>query len=182
MKKLILLSILVAIASGLHAQKYLTRTGHIGFYSHTPIEDIVADNNQVASILDVSNNELVFQALMKSFVFERALMQEHFNENYVESDKYPKATFEGKIVLPKDLDLTKKGSYNVTVEGKLSMHGVTKDVKEPGQVVVNDDDITAHSEFLVKPEDFNIEIPGVVRQKIANEITVKVDMKYLPMK
>ena len=183
MKKLILFSMLTALtAAGLHAQKYITRNGHIGFYSHTPLEDIKADNNQVASILDISKNEIVFQALMKSFIFDRALMQEHFNENYVESDKFPKATFEGKIIKPENLDLTKKGKYDVTVEGNMTIHGVTKKISEPGQMEVSDGDITAHSEFLVKPEDYNIDIPGVVRQKIAQDITVKVDMKYSPMK
>ena len=182
MKKLILFSVLAAITFGLSAQKFITKNGHIGFYSHTPLEDIIADNNQVASILDVSTHQMVFQALMKSFIFKRTLMQEHFNENYVESEKYPKASFDGKIILPEGLDLTKKGEYDVTVEGKLSMHGVTKEVKEPGKIQVNGDDITAQSEFTVKPEDFNIEIPGVVREKIAKEITVKVDMKYTPLK
>jgi hypothetical protein len=182
MKNMMLILLMVTVSDGLSAQKYLTKTGHIGFYSHTPLEDIIADNNQVASILDAEKNELVFQALMRSFIFQRALMQEHFNENYVESEKYPKAEFNGKIIAPGDLDLSKKGSYDVTVQGDLTLHGVTRNVKVPGKIQVNDGDISAHSEFVVKPEDFDIQIPGVVREKIAKEITVKVDMKYLPMK
>ena len=90
MKKIFLFGILLTFVFGSYAQKYMTRNGYIGFYSHTPIEDIQADNNQVASILDASNGELVFQVLLKSFRFEKKLMEEHFNENYVESDKYTK--------------------------------------------------------------------------------------------
>ncbi len=181
MKKLLFSTIFIAITLGLSAQKYITKNGHIGFYSSTPLENIVADNNQVASVLDISTKEMVFQALMKSFIFERALMQEHFNENYVESEKFPKAVFKGKIVVPDNIDLTKKGKYDVTVEGDLTLHGVTKNIKEPGQIVVGDKEITAQSEFLLKPEDFDITIPGVVRDKIAKEMQVKVDVKYLPM-
>ena len=182
MKKLIVIAVFIAIAAGTSAQKYITRNGHIGFYSHTPLEDIIADNNQVASILDIADKKMVFQALMKSFIFQKALMQVHFNEEYVNSEKYPKATFEGNIISPADLDLTREGDYDVKVKGNLSMHGVTKEVEEPGKIHVGKDEITANSEFTVQPEDFNIEIPSVVRGKIAKEITVKVDMKYSPMK
>ncbi len=182
MKKTLILLFLFTMTAGVNAQKFITKNGHIGFYSHTPLEDIIADNNQVASILDISNKQIVFQALMKSFIFKKALMQEHFNENYVESEKYPKATFEGTVVSPDGLDLSKDGEYKVMVEGKLTLHGVTKQVKEPGMIKVNGNVITADSEFTLIPGDFDIEIPGVVRDKIAKEITVKVEMKYNAMK
>ncbi|MBA4322227.1 MAG: YceI family protein, partial [Odoribacter sp.] len=97
MKRITLLLVLFTVFFAANAQKYMTKNGFIGFFGHTPMEDIKADNNQVSSILDISTGELVFQALIKSFHFERALMEEHFNENYLESDKFPKSGFKGKI-------------------------------------------------------------------------------------
>lgn len=164
-----------------NAQKHMTRNGYIRFFSSTPIEDIEAVNNQVASILDTETGELVFQVLMRSFLFEKKLMEEHFNENYVESDKYPKSTFKGNISNIDEVDFQKDGEYPVTVEGELTIHGVTRNIKETGVVKINEGIVSASSEFIVKPEDFNIEIPGVVRDKIAKEIEVSIDMKYEKM-
>jgi polyisoprenoid-binding protein YceI len=145
------------------------------------MEDIKADNNQVASILDASTGEIVFQVLVKSFKFEKALMEEHFNENYLESEKYPKSTFKGKIVNLQDVNFSKEGTYKVTVEGELSMHGVPKNVTTPGEITIMSDGVKAYAQFVVKPEDYKIEIPSVVREKIAKEITVTVDVKMGPM-
>ena len=128
MKKIVLLSLLALSAFSLKAQKYITRNGFIRFFGETQFETIKADNNQVASILDTQTGEIVFQALMKSFQFEKALMEEHFNENYVESDKYPKAVFKGKIADLSAVDFTKNGVYNVQVQGELSLHNVTKNI------------------------------------------------------
>ena len=181
MKKIVLLSLLALSAFSLKAQKYITRNGFIRFFGETQFETIKADNNQVASILDTQTGEIVFQALMKSFQFEKALMEEHFNENYVESDKYPKAVFKGKIADLSAVDFTKNGVYNVQVQGELSLHNVTKNITVPGTLEVSDKGIEAKSKFQVKPEDYNIEIPSVVRDKIAQEMDVTVDMKYTPM-
>ena len=181
MKKIVLLSLLALSAFSLKAQKYITRNGFIRFFGETQFETIKADNNQVASILDTQTGEIVFQALMKSFQFEKALMEEHFNENYVESDKYPKAVFKGKIADLSAVDFTKNGVYNVQVQGELSLHNVTKNITVPGTLEVSDKSIEAKSKFQVKPEDYNIEIPSVVRDKIAQEMDVTVDMKYTPM-
>jgi len=109
MKRLLLLVFLLNIVIALNAQKYMTKNGFIGFYSHTPMEDIKADNNQVIGVLDTSTGEMVFQALIKSFHFDRALMEEHFNENYMESDKIPKSVFKGKITNLASVDFTKPG-------------------------------------------------------------------------
>ena len=97
MKRLTLLPILLVVVTAANAQKYMTKNGFIGFFSHTPMEDIKGDNNQVAAVLDITSGEMVFQALIKSFHFDQALMEEHFNENYIESDKFPKSSFKGKI-------------------------------------------------------------------------------------
>lgn len=181
MKKIALLSLLFLAAFSLKAQKYITRNGFIQFFGETQFETIKADNNQVASILDTQTGEIVFQALLKSFHFEKALMEEHFNENFVESDKYPKAVFKGKISDPSSVDFTKNGVYHVQVEGELTLHNVTKKITEPGTFEVSDKGIEAKSEFKVKPEDYNIEIPSVVRNKVAKEMDVTVDMKYSPL-
>lgn len=165
-----------------NAQKYITRNGYIGFFSHTPIEDIKADNNQVASILDVSTGNIVFQVLIRSFRFEKTLMEEHFNENYLESEKFPRSTFEGKIINISDVDYSKNGIYNVTVEGDLTIHGVTKKVKADGTIEVSSEGITALSKFNLVPEEYDIKIPGVVRNNIAKTIEITVRMKYPPLK
>lgn len=181
MKKILLLSLLLFSVMTLKAQKFITKNGFIEFYGETPFETIKAGNNQVASIIDTQTGELVFQVLMKSFHFERALMEEHFNENFVESDKYPKSVFKGKITDPSKVDFKKDGVYNVQVEGELSIHNVTKKISEPGTIEIADGRITARSKFKIRPEDYNIEIPSVVRDKVAKEMDVTVDMKYEPL-
>jgi polyisoprenoid-binding protein YceI len=103
-------------------------------------------------------------------------MQEHFNENYVESDKYPNATFVGKVINIKNIDFQKDGTYPAEVEGKLTLHGVTKDIKEKGTLEVKDGKIRGISKFLVKPSDYNIKIPSTVMANIAESIEVTVDV------
>ena len=134
MKRIFFTFIIAGLFITVDAQKYITRNGYTGFFSSTPLEDIKADNNQVACILDASTGNIVFQVLIRSFRFEKALMEEHFNENYLESEKFPKSTFEGKITNISDVDFSKNGIYNVTVNGDLSMHGVTKPVRADGTI------------------------------------------------
>jgi polyisoprenoid-binding protein YceI len=160
-----------------HAQKYLTKNGHINFYSETPIETIEADNRQVNAALDPLTGDFVFKVLMKSFQFEKALMQEHFNENYVESHKYPNSTFQGKITNLDQVDFNKSGTYDVMVEGDLTIHGVTQPVAEKGTFTVEEGKIKAFSKFNVKPEDYEIKIPKAVMNNIAEDIEVTVDME-----
>lgn len=181
MKKLAFVLLALMFLQSAHAQKYMTRNGYIGFFSHTPMEDIKGDNNQVAAVLDISTGDMVFQVLMRSFKFERSLMEEHFNENYVESEKFPKSTFTGKIVNPASADLSKDGKYDVVVEGDLLIHGVTRKVSSEGTVEVLGETITAQSKFKINPEDYDIIIPGVVREKIAKELEVTIEMKYTKM-
>ena len=113
MKRLIFSVIILSLVTSVNAQKFMTKNGFISFYGHTPMEDIKADNNQVASVLDISTGDLVFQVLIKSFHFDRALMEEHFNENYMESDKFPKASFKGKITNLQSVNFSKNGTYDV---------------------------------------------------------------------
>jgi hypothetical protein len=153
-------------------QNYITKTGFIGFYSKTPLEDIRGENNQVYAVLDPASHHMAFAVLLKGFIFPKELMQVHFNENYLESDKFPKATFSGSC--SGDMDLSKDGIYQVVVKGDLSLHGVTKTLETTGQLEVKNGKITGSSAFKIKPEDYQITIPSIVREKIANEIDVKV--------
>lgn len=159
-----------------NAQKYLSKNGIIVFSGETSIEKIEAVNKQVNAALDASTGDIVFRVLMKSFVFQKALMQEHFNENFVESDTYPNSTFVGKVTNIKDVNITKDGVYNVDVEGKLTIHGVTKQVKEKGTLEVKGNQILAKSKFNVTVADFKITIPAAVRNNIARTMEVTVDL------
>jgi YceI-like domain len=156
------------------SQLYSTRAGFIGFYSKTALEDIVGENNQVYAIIDAGKKNLAFAALLKGFVFPKELMQEHFNENYVESDKYPKATFTG--VYTGDVAPDKDGVYKVMVKGNLTLHNTTKPIETPATLEVKAGHLIGVAEFKVKPEDFNISIPSVVRDKIDKEIKVKINI------
>jgi hypothetical protein len=162
--------------SGL-CQNYMTKNGFIGFYSKTPLEDIRAENNQVYAVLDPASHRLAFAVLMKGFLFTKELMQIHFNENYVESDKYPKATFSGAC--SGDMDLSKDGTYQVVIKGDLSLHGVTKPIETTAQLDVKNNHIKGTSTFKLKPEDFKITIPAIVREKIASEMNVKVQIDWV---
>ena len=181
MKRLVFILILSFLFFSANSQKYMTKSGYIGFYSHTPMEDVKADNNQVASVLDISTGEIVFQALIKSFHFEKALMEEHFNENYMESEKIPKAMFKGKITNLAAVNFSKNGTYEVTVEGDLTIHDVTNKISTKGTIEVVTGGINASSKFNIVPEDYKISIPGVVREKINKSLEVTVTMKYAPV-
>lgn len=175
MKRLgLVIAFSVLTAINLHAQKLMTRTGKISFFSSTPVENIEAFNNDVSCILNTQNGELVFVVPVKSFRFEKQLMQDHFNESYMESDKYPKAEFRGKITNINDISFSKDGNYTAKATGKLTIHGVTKEVIVPGSVTVKNGKVTLASEFMVKTADYNIQIPSIASGKIAKEIEVTV--------
>ena len=183
MKKLILAITILSSCLFMSAQgKYITKNGHISFFSHTAMEDIKADNNQVASILDYETGEVIFNVLMKSFKFDRALMEEHFNENYVESDKFPKASFKGKVTNISTVDIKKAGKYDVDIDGDMTIHGVTKPVKAKGTFEVKDGNIKANSKFSLDYKQFNIVIPSVVKDKFQDAMEITVEMDYAPMK
>ena len=173
MKKLFVLAGAVLSFGMSYGQQYFSRTGMVGFYASTPLEDIKAENNQVYVVIDVEKKQLAFSSLLKGFIFPKELMQEHFNENYVESDKYPKATFTGTFT--GEVNVHKEGSYTVQVKGQLSLHNVVKPVEVPATLEVKGGNLVAITEFMVKPEDFQITIPSVVRNKIAKEVTIKVN-------
>ena len=156
--------------------KYFTRSGHIWFFSSAPLEDIEAHNKQVNAAINIETGDILYQVLIKSFEFEKALMQEHFNENYMESDIYPKAVFKGKITNLADIDFATDGVKEVNVSGSLTIHGVTKDISEKGSIVVNGDELHSKAKFSIRLEDYNIERPNAVVKKIAEEVDINVDV------
>ncbi len=182
MKKFIVLFICIAASFYAAAQDIqITKTGKVSFSSRAKsIEKVEADNNEVSSILNTQTGDFVFAVLMKSFHFQLALMEEHFNENYVESTKYPKATFKGKITNLSAVNFTKDGAYPVTVEGDFTLHGVTKKITATGSVTVKSGKVAASSKFAIKLKDYKITIPSLVADKISEEIDVAVDCKYEP--
>lgn len=178
MKKFLFATIILATNVTAFAQTYITRNAYVKFFGSTPLENIEAVSNQASSVLDVAKTEVAFQVLLNSFTFEKALMQEHFNENYVESEKYPKCVYRGKIV--GEVNYAKPGTYKVTLKGKMNLHGVEKELEVPATIIVEKDAIKLSSEFKMVPEDYNIAIPGAVRDKIAKEMAVTVKAAYKP--
>lgn len=172
----------LALSSAFAQDKYFTKNGQVTFFSGTPMENIEANNTNASSVLDARSGKMEFAVLMKAFKFEKALMEEHFNENYVESGKYPKASFSGAIANLDAVDFKKNGTYKVNVKGNLTIHGVTKEIEAPGTVTVENGKVKANSVFNVAPEDYKIEIPKLVREKIAKQVKVTVNMDYQPLK
>ncbi len=174
MKKLLLLALLaIYLPTTLISQRYMTRNGNISFYSTTPLEDIEAHNRQVGVAVDFSDGSLAFRVLIKSFTFEKALMQEHFNANFMTSDKYPTATFNGTIANHSRIDLTRNGVHRVQVTGDLTIRGVTNKVTTTGTIEVKDGKIIGNSEFDVRLRDYNIRR----HRAVAEVITIKVNFE-----
>lgn len=166
----------LCLTMGVSAQKFSTQTGKISFFSKAKMEDIEAVNNQATVILDASTGEMAVVVLIKSFEFEKQLMQEHFNENYMHSEKYPKSTFSGSITNNSAVDYTKNGTYEVMVSGKLTIHGVAKEVKEKGQVVVNGGKVTLKSKFTIALADYDIKNDKLNNIASNIDITVNADL------
>ena len=171
--------ILLAWLSSYHAgqETYVCKNAKISLYSEAPLENIDATSTKATSVFNATTGELAFQIPIRSFQFEKSLMQEHFNENYLESDKFPQATFKGKI--QEQVDVKKDGTYPVNVKGILDVHGVKQSRTIKGSIKVNKGSISMTSEFLVLCKDHNIEIPQLVFKKIAESIQIKVAATYL---
>ncbi|NND31059.1 MAG: YceI family protein [Saprospiraceae bacterium] len=160
------------------AQTYFTKDASISFYSQTPLEEIEALNEKAVSILNFDENSIQFSVLMKGFHFKNALMQTHFNENYIESDKYPKASFASTAMDLTNISLTEDGDYVAPVSGILTVRSKEKEISTEAIISVNDGKISGKASFTVSPDDFEIEIPSLVKGKIAKEIEVKVTANY----
>ena len=180
MKRLMLLICGTVLSISAFSQTYLTRNGYIGFFSKTPLEDIQAENKQVYAVVDLGAKNIAFTALLKGFLFKKELMQEHFNENYVESDKYPKTTFTGTIKTAEDL--TKAGVHKVEISGTLTLHNVSKPFTTSATIETQAGKIIGKSHFTLTPQDYNIQIPSLVKDKIAKVIDVDVLIECTPKK
>ena len=156
--------------------KYIARQGQVSFFSYTTAENIEAKNNQILSIIDLSNNEIAVSMLMNAFVFKKSLMHEHFNDSYIESDLYPKATFKGKII---DFDPT-VNTQTKFIKGILTIRNIEKEIEIKTLITKNNDSYQLSGEFEIVVEDFDINIPLIVAPNIAKIISAKFTFEYLP--
>lgn len=159
------------------AQKYKSFESKVRFFSEATLENIAADNADGSSVFDMESGNIVFSIPITSFEFSKSLMQEHFNENYMESEQYPKATFKGKIIGFKN----EAGLQNVTAEGDMNMHGETRSIKVDGTMEMKDGKLYLKSVFPVRLEHYKIKIPKVLWQNIAEEVEVTINFTYKPI-
>jgi polyisoprenoid-binding protein YceI len=177
MKKLLFFALLiVGFQFQSKAQLFITTNGEVSFYSKTPMEDIDAVNKSVSSIINTATNEVAVQMRITNFVFPNKLMQEHFNENYLESEKFPSATFKGKI--KESVDLNIAGTYPISATGSATIHGVTRPIELKGTIVSTGSTLALTCQFEVKLVDYKIDIPKIVFAKIAEIIKVSARMNY----
>ncbi len=177
-KIIVLLFLLLSfIGSSQEIEKVIARQGHVSFFSHTSVENIEATNNQVLSIIDFSKKEIAISMLMNAFVFKKSLMHEHFNESYIESDKYPKATFTGDIIDLEPLEIEKQVKL---IKGKLTIHGITKEVEIRTSIENFNGKYILSGDFDATVKDFNIKIPPVLAPNIAKIIAIKFRFEYEP--
>ncbi|PAW93252.1 polyisoprenoid-binding protein [Mucilaginibacter sp. MD40] len=159
---------------------YVCKNAAVSLYSKAPIEDIDAHSDKGTSVLNTTTGDVAFAVPIRSFKFEKSLMQEHFNENYLESDKYPQASFKGKLnTIP---DVSKDGTYPVTATGVFEVHGVKQNRTIPGKITVSKGAVSLTSEFMVACKDHKVEIPKLVFQNIAETIRINVSAVYTPYK
>lgn len=178
------LFVMLLLPAVLPAQRLFTRDAKVYFdaTSKNSPEQVEATNKSGTLVVDVATSKVQAAVLMTNFVFEKALMQEHFNENYVESSKYPKATFKGTIDDPAKVNFSKDGSYTVNISGDLTMHGVTKTVKAPANIQVKGGKVSASTTFEVKLADYDISVPSVVADKLSTQAKITFEATLEPMK
>ncbi|HLC83546.1 MAG TPA: YceI family protein [Bacteroidia bacterium] len=179
-KKLLLSLTAIAISSSIFAQIYVAKTCEVSFFSASPLENIEAIAKVPKTFLNISTNDVQVQITNTAFMFEKPLMQEHFNENYMESEKFPSTTFKGKI--NEKVDWTKDGEQKVTVTGKMSMHGVDKEITINGVVTIKGGEISISSKFKVHVADYKIKVPSLYIQNIAEDVDVKLNAVMGPIK
>jgi polyisoprenoid-binding protein YceI len=171
--------LLLSVCSAAKAQSvFITDSGEVTFYSYALLENITANNKSVNGLINIVNGEVAFMIPMRSFRFAKALMQEHFNEKYIESDKYPQATFKGNF--SDKPDFSKPGMYEVTAQGTLTIHGVSKEIREKGKLRVDNGSMELTSKFFVALEDYNIKKPSLLFNNIADTIEVNLKAHYIP--
>lgn len=175
------LTVIICLLTGIvvNAQDYITRNGNISIYSHTALEDVKGNNNEVVSLLNTATGSFDFKIAIKSFHFAKQAMEEHFNdEYYMETDKFPKAGFSGKISNPAEVNFTKDGVYTVTVSGNLTIKDVTKPITVKGTITVKNGKVTVQSAFSVKRKEYNVIGQSFVQSKLADDIEITVNCEY----
>ena len=178
MKKVLFLSLilsLIILSGTAHAQKYIAEKSFVSFFSDALLEDIKADNKKATSIINAETGDIAFSIPIKELKFENSMIQEQINDKYRESENSQKSTIQGKL---RWFDLKASGVQTVKATGKLTIHGVTKDVEIPGTIEVKDNKLYAKSKFMVKVADYKVDIPQLVFQNIAEEVEVTVDFTY----
>jgi polyisoprenoid-binding protein YceI len=181
-KSLTVISILLLLAITAIAQdRYYTKTATISFFSKTDLENIEAANKIVTAVIDTRSGAVQFSAPMKAFSFAKGLMQEHFNENYIESDKYPNSTFKGTITNNQSIRYNTPGSYDATVSGNLTIHGVTRAINTNGKITVAHGSLGVNSSFDILLSDYNITVPALVADKISKTIRINIQGKLEPL-
>ena len=172
--------IFLTVSIGVFGQgKFIAKNAYISFFSSTPMEDILGESNEAVTILNTETGEIAFQALMTTFHFKRALMEEHFNENYMESTKFPKTKFNGKIE-GYNKTMLSVPIADIKVTGILSVHGVEKTITVPAKLGLENGKLVGTTKFNVTPEDYGINIPSLVRDKIGKQMEITVKANYLP--
>jgi polyisoprenoid-binding protein YceI len=179
MKRKLSIAVLFFATLTAFGQKYVVEKSLVSFYSDGAIEDITADNRKASGIFNAANNEIVFSIPISEFQFAKSLMQEHFNEKYMESDKFPKSSFLGTI---SNFNPSDKNPQQVTASGKLTIHGVVREVTVPGKIQRDGDKLLMNASMLVKLADYDIEIPQLLWQNIAEQVEVKLDFTFKPGK
>jgi polyisoprenoid-binding protein YceI len=169
---LLMLSMHCSIAQN---KLFTTNTGTISFDAGTGVEDIKATSKAAVSVLKPSTGDLQMQVTITTFEFKSQLMEDHFNENYMESEKYPKSTFKGTITNMNTVNMNKPGNYAVKVKGTLEMHGVAKEVETTGTLNVTAENVTAIADFTIALKDYNINIPGAVTEKLSKTCKISVN-------
>jgi polyisoprenoid-binding protein YceI len=180
MKKVFLAAAALLVATITQAQIYMGKTCVTHFFSKTSMKDIEASSNTAKPVLDAASGNFQMRIQNTSFKFESSFMQEHFNENYMESEKYPYDTFKGKI--NEKVDYTKDGEYKVTCTGTMEMHGTTQQITTNGTITVKGKEVTIVSKFKVKPADYKIKVPSLYVKEIAEEIDVDINTVMEPYK
>ena len=172
MKKVILLAASLVLVNLTQAQIYMGKTCTAHFFSKTSMKDIEAKSNTAKPVLDAASGNFQMRIQNTSFKFESSFMEEHFNENYMESEKFPYTTFKGKI--NEKIDYTKDGENKVTCTGTMEMHGTPQEITVPGTVTVKGKEVTIYSKFKIKPADYKIKVPSLYVKEIAEEIDVDI--------
>ena len=176
MKKSLFLLVIILCTTLSFSQKMITRTGEIKFEASMPaLEEVAATNNTASCIFDEATGDFVTLALVKAFKFKVPLMEEHFNENYIESTTYPKATFKGKVIDFNKLKLVANKPITFSLEGDLTIHGITKAVKNKVTFTLSSNKLNATCNFIVKNDDYKIKIPNLVKSKVAEEVKITLN-------